>query len=217
MAHPRILRFGILAAGVVAGCRALPEPVVDREPDARPVQNATFGTMRNVSVSGDVWLGSFPTASDLELAHRRGIKTVVDLTVRGDVEQVDVAEVCRHLGIRYVSLGSDRHASSDVDDAGVIDAELVDDALAELRAPKNHPILLVCANGSRAATVFAIHRCMDEGRGLEESIVEARWAGMKPGSQEQLVRAHVARLSEPAPTWPESAAAWLVASALVPR
>lgn len=211
MAHPRILWLGVLAAIVAAGCHALPEPTMEHGFDARPVQASTFGTMRNVSVSGDVWLGSYPSASDLALAERRGIQTVVDLSAPGESSSFDVADACRRLGIRHVALAPGVFESDERDE---LDARHVDEVLAELRAPENHPILLVCANGSRAATMFAIHRCMNEGRTLEDAIVEARWAGMKPGSQEQLVRAQVARLHEPAPTWPESAAAWLVASAI---
>ncbi|MFN0244321.1 MAG: hypothetical protein ACKVWV_15645 [Planctomycetota bacterium] len=214
MANPRILGIGVLAAIVAAGCHTLPAPTMQPGFDARPVQASTFGTMRNVSVSGDVWLGSYPNASDLALAERRGIKTVVDLSVPGEPDSFDVADACRRLGIRHVALDAGAFESGEHDE---LDARHVDDVLAELRVPENYPILLVCANGSRAATMFAIHRCMNEGRKLEDAIVEARWAGMKPGSQEELVRAQVARLHEPAPTWPESAAAWLVASAVIRR
>lgn len=171
-----------------AGCRTTSEPIVKREYGCPPVLHATLGSMHNVSVSGAVWFGSFPAAADLDLAHRRGIKTVIDLAGSGDVEDYDVAAACQQLGLRYVPI--------ELECRDCLDDSMVDRVLAELRDAHEEPLLLFCTNGSRAAMVFAIHRCIDDGVQLEQALTEARRAGMKPGSPERFVKRQVERLSQ---------------------
>lgn len=175
-------------ATLVVACQATREPVVTREYGCPPVVHATLGSMHNVSVSGSLWFGSLPAAADLDLAHRRGIETVIDLTTPAEAQGYDVASVCKELGMRYVSIG--------VECRDCIDDPLVDEVLAALRTADGGPLLLFCNNGSRAAMIVAIHRCVDEGVSLEEALTEARRAGMKPGEPELFVKNQVARLSK---------------------
>ncbi len=179
--------LAILAA-MAAGCRATRDAVVTLEYGSPPaVLHATFGSMHNVSVSGAFWFGSVPSEDDLDLAERRGIRTVIDLSGPDEAPEFDVASVCATLGMRFVPI--------DLECRDCLDDGLVDQVLAELREAHDEPLLLYCTNGSRAAMVFAIYRCIEDGVAIEQALTEARRAGMKPGAPEHFVRRQVDRLT----------------------
>ncbi len=177
-----------LLVALAAGCRTTSEPIVTREYGCPPVLHATLGTMHNVSVSGEFWFGSIPAEPDLDLAERRGIKTVIDISGPSETPEYDVAAACKSLGLRFVAI--------DLECRDCLDDVLVDRVLDELRAAHGEPLLLFCANGSRAAMVFAIHRCIDDGVAIEQALTEARRAGMKPGDSENFVKRQVERLTK---------------------
>jgi protein tyrosine phosphatase (PTP) superfamily phosphohydrolase (DUF442 family) len=154
----------------------------------RSIFAADLGHMRNVSGDGAVWIGSYPTVEDLDLALRRGIRFAIDLSMPDEAAGYDVASACSEHNIAYLAMR--------VDDKKEIGDARVDRVLAELRAHARQPMLLFCGDGSRAAMLFAIHRAVQEHVSLDQALVEARRAGMKPGQPEQFVRAQVARLLE---------------------
>jgi len=147
---------------------------------------ADFGSMRNVAVSGNVWLGSTPALADLDLARRRDVRCVIDLCAPDERAAYDVAARCAELGIEYVHAGVAGKES--------ISEDVVDRVLAVLAREETEHLLLVCRDGSRAAMFMAIHRVIVEGESLHDAVIEARRAGMRPGFQERFVRAQVERL-----------------------
>lgn len=154
------------------------------------MRTADLGQLRSVSVSGTVWIGGYPTLDDLDLAHRRGIKAAIDLSAPDEAPGYDVVGACGKLGIEYVAMN--------VESRSRIAEEHVDRVLDELRRRAREPMLLFCGDSSRAAMLFAIHRAVDNGLPLEQALVEARRAGMKPGHPEVFVRSQVLRiLSQP--------------------
>ena len=167
------------------GCRTLLAEAVDADLSAGVV-SADFGSMRNAAVSGNVWLGSTPAPSDLDLARRRDVRCVVDLCTPDERPAYDVAARCAELGIQYVNAGVEERKS--------ISEDVVDRVLAVLTREETEHLLLVCKDGSRAAMFMAIHRVIVEGESLHDAVIEARRAGMRPGFQERFVRAQVERL-----------------------
>jgi len=162
------------------------------------LESSSFGTMRNVSVADQIWFGGSPGEGDLELAQRRGVHAVIDLSSPEEVCPIDVAAVCGALGLAYEKPVI---ASSDP-----LDDELVDQVLELLEREDGEPILMFCGSGSRCATLLAIHRASRIGVPLEEALIEARRAGMRP-QDELFVREQVQRLaggppSEPHPSRP---------------
>ena len=149
-------------------------------------RSADLGQLHSVSVDDAAWIGGYPTEQDLDLARRRGIRAAIDLSAPDEAPDYDIAASCRTLGIEYVALRVD--SKRDVGD------EHVDRVLVELRRRAREPMLLFCDDSSRAAMLFAIHRAVDDGLPLEQALVEARRAGMKPGQPEVFVRSQVARL-----------------------
>ena len=170
----------------VLACRA-EDAGVAREYGVPPVVSMELGAMRDVSVSDGVWIGSFPSPADFDLARRRGIETAIDLSLPDESFGFDVAQACRGVDLEYVRIAADGGCP--------IPDDAVDRTLAELRRPGRGPVLVFCGNGGRAAMVFAIWLALDRGLPLEEALVEGRRAGMKPGCPEEFVRRQAARLS----------------------
>jgi protein tyrosine phosphatase (PTP) superfamily phosphohydrolase (DUF442 family) len=59
---------------------------------------------------------------------------------------------------------------------------------------KSDPRLIFCGTGGRSAMFFAIHRVVDQGVPLDQALLEARRAGMKPGAPADFVRRQTERL-----------------------
>jgi protein tyrosine phosphatase (PTP) superfamily phosphohydrolase (DUF442 family) len=169
-----------------AGCRSSSSTTLDTNhtPSAR---RSTLGSMSNVSEIDGVWIGSRPSLSDLDLARRRGIGVVLDLSPAGDDAGYDLPAACATRRIAYIRLDVRKTMLPD---------ETVDRVLAELRRPDRGPVLVFCSDGSRAAMLFAIWRALDGGIGVDEAIVEARRSGMKPGVQESFVRLQVGKRTQ---------------------
>lgn len=159
-----------------------------------PIVSSDFGEMRNVSVAGPIWFGTFPSREDLELARRRGVMRVIDLASPAEVaaeSPPDYARECQRLRIELLA-GAIQTEDPQTDDA--VDLVLQWLAPKESGAPCE-PTLMFDGSGGRCASFLAIHRAVELGVPLEEALVEARRAGMKPGAPEAFVRAQVARLT----------------------
>lgn len=157
------------------------------EADYPPIVSSTFGEMRNVSVSGPIWFGGAPCRQDLELAERRGIERVIDLSSSSEVPRCDVSSTCKALGMEYLKAAAEGE-SERCDEA-------VDLVLGWLESGSARPTLMFDGTGGRCASFIAIHRAVAYGVPLEEALVEARRAGMKPGDPEEFVRDQVERLT----------------------
>ncbi|MCA8979599.1 MAG: hypothetical protein H6831_11215 [Planctomycetes bacterium] len=188
----RIILTSIVLGSCLAlsACRVFREDVVDSSVPA--IESADFGRMRNVSRTGDVWFGSAPCADDLDLARRRGIRTVVDLSLPEEDTRCDVRGVSSELGLRYFDLALTReHFLND---------ETVDLVLAKLGDESAGPFLLFCGSGGRCAMFVAIFRAAQLGVPLDQALEEARHNGMDGGKQADFVRSQVARLAGEPPT-----------------
>lgn len=170
----------------LAACSSTPKDAPPGPPAYPELRAAEFGGMQNVAQCGQVWLGSAPTRGDLELAARRGVRTVIDLSAPTEQLDYDVAAVCRELGLRY--------ESPDLEGDGRLTSEHVDRFLDEMVRGMGAPVLVFCGDGSRSSMLYAIHRVLYEGVPLDEALADARRGGMTPGEQETFVREQVQRL-----------------------
>lgn len=181
------VRYAITAAALALciGCGSTGE--VEDEREYPQIVASSFGDMRNVSVSGSIWFGTAPSVSDLELASRRGITRVIDLSAPTEKSKCDVGPVCGSLQIEYfMAAMNPKDLTSD---------HCVDLVLDWLSEETGEPTLMFCGSGSRCATYLAIYRSTVLNVPLEDALVEARRAGMKPGAPEDFVRAQYERLT----------------------
>lgn len=170
-----------------SSCELFQPPAAIPPPAWVELEAAYFGDLRNVSKCGDVWFGGGVTGGDVELAYRRGVQSVLDLSFPDEEADFDLRRACFDHGI-------------DLYDPGLLGPDTLtdrnaDEALDLFRDAGRHPLLVVCGTGSNGATFFALWRALDHQMPIEEAIEEARRAGMRPGPLELYVRAQFERLS----------------------
>lgn len=178
-----LLAYAPLLFCACASAERAPGPITG----PKPVLSTGLGQLRGVAYAGAVWIAPLPGKAELELARRRGIVTLLDLSSVAESSGRDLRGACRESSLEYVDA---RPANEDDPDDALVDRVL--DEIARL-AP--HAVLLVSANATRAAMFFAIHRVLHDGVSLEQALVEARRCGMKAGSCESFVRRQVGRLT----------------------
>lgn len=148
------------------------------------LRESELGDMTSVAVCGDVWLGEQPRREHLDIAERRGIRTVIALLPPESPAARAVGEQCEALDLRFVAVGDGGELPGDGE---------VDRALEALADPLRGPALMFCESGARTALVFAVWRVAHDGVPMEDALEAARRCGMKPGC-EDVVRAQVERL-----------------------
>jgi uncharacterized protein (TIGR01244 family) len=171
-----------LLALALASCSILSAD--DDGPPPTEIVSTELGDMSNISVCGDVWLGEVPSPAALDIAQRRGIRTLISLLPENAPEDRPIAAECRRLGIAFVPIGIASDVPTDRD---------VDRVIEALERPGRGPVLMYCESGSRAMMYFAVYRAAVEGTPVDAALEAARRGGMKPG-QADFVREQVERL-----------------------
>jgi len=172
---------------VLAGCELFQPPAAIPLPPWPELEASDFGAMRNVSKCGDVWFGGGITEEDVELAYRRGVKSVLDLSFPHEDPGFDLGRECSDLGINLY-------------DPNLLAPDALTDRNAEIaldlfRDPERHPLLVVCGSGSNGAMFFALLRVLDHQMPLAEAQEEALRAGMRPGKLGVYLAEQVEKLS----------------------
>jgi len=180
--HLRPLLSALALASLVSGCALLGGD----EGEEAPIEIVAgeLGDMTNISVCGDVLLGEIPSMNALDVANRRGIRTLISLLPTDSPADQVIAAECRRLGIAFVPIGVDKETPDDRD---------VDRVIEALNMEGRGPVLMYCETGSQAMMFFAIYRAVHNGVPVDAALEAARRGGMTPG-QTELVRAQVARL-----------------------
>lgn len=159
---------------------------------ARPsLRNGQMGSMNNVSVSGNIWMGSAPAPDDLDLAARRGIERVIDLRSSAEREVAgrateEFVAACQELGLELLEVEVP-------EDLSATRNSTVDEVVS-LLADHESRTLLLCRDGRRSAVFFALHRIVNEDVSVEDALVEARRCGMAPGEDEAFLLRQSQRL-----------------------
>lgn len=150
-----------------------------------------MGSMNNVSVSGNIWMGSAPAPDDLDLAARRGIERVIDLRSSAEREVAgrateEFVAACQELGLELLEVEVP-------EDLSATRNSTVDEVVS-LLADHESRTLLLCRDGRRSAVFFALHRIVNEDVSVEDALIEARRCGMAPGEDEAFLLRQSQRL-----------------------
>ena len=181
-------RNALLALLAVSACELFQPPAEPLPPTWSSLESSDFGAMQNVSMSEQLWFGGGVTEPDIELAFRRGVKCILNLSFRGDEASFDLKRACESFGIELADVG--------LIDAESLSSDEADATLEILRDMERRPLLVFCEVGSNSAAFFALWRSLDHEMPLGEALNEARMSGMRPGALEEYVRAQHARLSD---------------------
>lgn len=184
-----IARVFIAAALLITLAACQPEPTSPpAEPAASPApQPAQIGSVRNLSVAGDIYLAGQPAKDDFQLLKDRGVKTIINLRLpqESDLDERGIVET---LGMTYAALpwnGPD---------------QLTDDRLDQMRRllrDSERPVVLHCASANRVGAGWVAYRVLDEGVDIEQAVAEAKAAGMRTPAYETKTRDYIERQHKP--------------------
>lgn len=171
--------WGVLALAfatvLAAACAGLPTLEPGRSPGLEPFP---LGQVSRCLTTEGIYLASQPSPEDLQAARRAGIRTVVNLRGRGEIEWDEGALVVS-LGMAYHSVPFQR--PDELTDS------LLDRLRSLLRDPANRPMLLHCASANRAGAVWLAYRVADGGIAWGAALAEAHLVGLRSQALEQRV------------------------------
>lgn len=145
--------------------------------DLGAVQAAEITNLR--APEGGILSSGQPTAAQLGVAARSGVRHVINLRTAGEEVAFNESEVVDSLGMEYHSIPVAGGAGINADNA---------QALADILADLNgQPVLIHCATGNRVGGLMALSSFAD-GASVDSAIEEgARW-GMTSERLQAIVR-----------------------------
>ncbi len=156
----------------------------DEEEKLEPYQ---CGKVQRLHTLGGVFLASQPEKEDFTHAKEGGIKFVLNLREKDEMDW-DEAELVESLGMEYVNVPFKSPKT------------LTDEVFAETRKllsnEKKRPLLVHCASANRVGAVWLAHRVLDGGKSYDEALKEAKTVGLKLPAYEERAKDYIARMQK---------------------
>jgi uncharacterized protein (TIGR01244 family) len=130
-----------------------------------------------------VYLGSQPSAADLDELKKAGVKTVINLRHERELD-FDESAVVAKLGMTYVHIPW--QGPAELTDA-------VFDRGREVLASAERPLLLHCAASNRVGAIWLAYRVLDGGASFDAALEEAKAVGLKTPEFGEKARDYVGR------------------------
>ena len=121
------------------------------------------GSIQQLHTLDGIYLAGQPTAEDFRLAQERGLRTVINLRLPGELGNFDEEGVVTELGLNYVALPWN---SADA---------LTDDVFD--RAER--PMMMHCGSANRVGALWIPWRVLDQGVSFDEALTEAKTIGLR--------------------------------------
>ena len=151
---------------------------------APKLKAAELGSTRNVHSFGKTLLCGQPSAEDLAEAKKRGIKVVLTLRTKGEVNW-DEAGTVKDLGLEFHRLGF--RAPDTLTDS------IFDGSLKILANAGEQPVMLHCASANRVGAVWLAHRVLNDGLKVEDARKEAVTVGLRTAGYEERALDYIRR------------------------
>lgn len=150
------------------------------------LEEREIGTIPNLHGYGDILLAGQPSADDLELARRRGVRTVVNIRHPSETEGFDEEQFVTMMGLEYVAFpwaGPDQLTDD------------VFDRARELFETAEKPMMLHCGSANRVGAVWIPWRVLDGGLTYEQALAEAKTIGLRTEAYETKAADYIERNS----------------------
>ena len=142
------------------------------------------GKVKRLHTLGGAFLASQPQPEDFETAKEAGIKTIVNLRHKEELDW-DEAALIKKLGLEYHNVPFKSPKS------------LTDDVFAQVREILNEkskrPLILHCASANRVGAIWLAHRVLDGGLSYDDALAEAKTVGLKLPAYEEKAKVYITR------------------------
>jgi uncharacterized protein (TIGR01244 family) len=145
------------------------------------------GKVQRLHTLGGVFLASQPEKEDFSHAKEGGIKTVLNLREKDEMDW-DEGELVKSLGLEYVNVPFRAPAT--------LTDEVFDKTRKLLGDKEKRPLLVHCASANRVGAVWLAHRVLDDGKSYDEALKEAKTVGLKLPAYEEKVKDYIARMQK---------------------
>jgi uncharacterized protein (TIGR01244 family) len=163
-----VIAFG--AAGVLDAQDAAQQNKDKDPPKTQKLEPYKCGKVERLHTYDGIFLASQPQRDDFRLAKEGGIKTVINLREKDELDWDEEAFV-KDLGMEY-------HHLPFKSPAGLTD-EVFAKARQVLNNKEKKPILLHCSSANRVGAIWLAHRVLDHKLGYEDALKEAETVGLK--------------------------------------
>lgn len=155
--------------------------------ESEKIESRKCGKIERFHALADVFLASQPAKDDFAHVKQCGVKTVLNLRARDEIDW-DEAEVVKSLGLEYVNIPfkSPETLTDDV----------FDSARKLLNDKTKRPILVHCASANRVGAIWLAHRVLDGGKSYEDARKEAQTVGLKLPALEAKAKDYIERMQK---------------------
>ncbi|MEX2187479.1 MAG: protein tyrosine phosphatase family protein [Pirellulales bacterium] len=156
----------------------------DEEEKLEPYQ---CGKVQRLHTLGGVFLASQPAKEDFTHAKEGGIKTVLNLREKDEMDW-DEGELVKSLGMEYVNVPFKSPST--------LTDEVFDKTRKLFGDKEKRPLLVHCASANRVGAVWLAHRVLDGGKTYDEALKEAKTVGLKLPAYEEKAKDYIARMQK---------------------
>lgn len=150
---------------------------VAEEASSPKLQPSKLGTTRNVHTFGTNLLCGQPTKAEFAEAKERGVKVIVTLRTKGEVDFDEPATV-KELGLEFHRFG--------FREPDTLTDKVFDQSLQVLAESEKKPVMLHCGSANRVGAIWLVHRVINHGLDVEAARKEAKSIGLRtPGYEER--------------------------------
>ena len=139
-------------------------------PRSEKLEPYKCGSVERLHTLGGVFLASQPKSEDFKLAQEGGIKTVINLRKKDELDW-DEEALIKKLRMEYHNPGFKSPAE--------LTDEVFDAARKVLNNKENMPILIHCASANRVGAIWLAHRVLDHKISYDDAVKEAATVGLK--------------------------------------
>lgn len=174
----------ILTAGLVLGAAFTGARSQAEDTSAPELKSVQLGDTRNVHSFRKNLLCGQPSAEDFAEAKKRGIKVVVTLRTKGEVDW-DEPGIVKGLGLEFHQFGF--RAPETLTNA------VFDGSLKILADAKSKPVMLHCGSANRVGAVWLAHRVLNDGLPVDNARREAAVVGLRTEGYERRALDYIRR------------------------
>ncbi len=141
-----------------------------------------LGATRNVHSFGKTMLCGQPTAAEFAEAKKRGIKTVITLREKNEIDW-DESAALEQLGLNFYQLGFRAPDS--------LTPAIIEKTVTIMGDPKRTPVMLHCASANRVGALWLAHRVLNDKLDIETARKEAKTVGLRTPAYEERVLSYI--------------------------